>query len=58
MRKCFIYFGVVPYLVNLRFVDSMHGDDLVVGGDLLRISRGKKQEFLSAFTRYIGGLSK
>lgn len=46
------------YLVNLRFVDSMHGDDLVVGGDLLRISRGKKQEFLSAFTRYIGGLSK
>lgn len=45
------------YLVNLRYVESLHGDDLLVNGVTLRISRSKKNAFLSAFTKYMGGLN-
>lgn len=44
------------FLVNLRHVQSMQGDVLRVAGEEIRISRGKKKAFVSAFTRYMGGI--
>lgn len=43
------------YLVNLRYVDALHGDRLIVNGDELRISQSRRQAFLTEFARYTGG---
>lgn len=45
----------VSYLVNLKHLESMNGDEITVGGNVLSVSRSKKADFLSAFTKYIGG---
>ncbi|SCP98673.1 LytR/AlgR family response regulator transcription factor [Anaerobium acetethylicum] len=44
------------YLVNLKYVESISGNIVKVGGDDLQISRNKKNEFLMKFTRYVGGM--
>lgn len=43
------------YLVNLRYVTSVEGEDLVVKGDRLKIARPRKKEFMKAFAAYYGG---
>ena len=43
------------YLVNLKYVDSIDKEDVIVGGERLRMSRPKKREFLQAVSEYIGG---
>lgn len=43
------------YLVNLRYVTSVEGDDLVVAGNRLKIARPRKKEFMKAFAAYYGG---
>lgn len=45
------------YLVNLKHLQSMNGNDIVVGNVNLRISRGKRSSFLSDFTKYMGGIN-
>lgn len=47
----------VSYLINLKYLESIHGHNILVQGTLLRISRTKKNAFLSTFTKYMGGLS-
>ena len=42
------------YLVNLRYVVSLEGDDVVVGKEVLKIARTRKKEFLHSFTNYLG----
>lgn len=44
------------YLVNLAHVMSINGNDVVVNGEAIPISRNKKSEFVNTFTRYIGGM--
>lgn len=44
------------FLVNLRHVKSIEKDDVMVGDVSLKISRGKRLEFLNAVTRYLGGM--
>lgn len=44
-----------PYLVNLKYVDSVIGNNVIVNGEELSISRAKKKAFLSELTDYIGG---
>ena len=44
------------YLVNLKYVESISGSFVKVGGNELQISRNKKNEFLMEFTRYVGGM--
>jgi len=44
------------YLINLKYVESIYGSCVKVGGDELQISRNKKNEFLMKFTRYVGGM--
>lgn len=44
------------YLVNLRYVESIGKDEVKVAGTALKISRGKKAEFINQYTRYLGGM--
>ncbi len=42
------------YLVNLRHVEYIHGNDVTVGKDTLQISRNRKKEFLQKLTKFYG----
>lgn len=42
------------YLVNLRFVEYIHGNDVTVAGETLQISRNRKKEFLQRLTEFYG----
>lgn len=42
------------YLVNLERVSSVNGNDVMVGGDVLPVSRQRKQDFLDALTVCLG----
>ena len=44
------------YLVNLKYVQSVTGNNVKVAGRELVISRSKKNEFMDQFARYIGGM--
>ena len=43
------------YIVNLEFVETYRGSDLVVNGDTLQISRRQRKGFLDALNLYING---
>lgn len=43
------------YLVNLRFVEGVVQNNVIVGGDELQISRARKKPFMDALTDYVGG---
>lgn len=43
------------YLVNLSHLEAAEGNDIVVGGVRLPVSRRYRSSFFSAFTRYMGG---
>ena len=43
------------YLVNLRFVTGIDGNDVRVGSHTLPISRPRKKEFINELTNYLGG---
>lgn len=44
------------FLVNLRHVQAIEKEDVLVGSHRLKISRGKRLDFMNAFTRYLGGM--
>lgn len=44
------------YLVNLAYVKSIRGNEVMVGADSLPISRNRKNSFMEAFARYVGGM--
>lgn len=44
------------YLVNLRHVEAISKDEVTVAGTALKMSRGKKAEFINRYTRYLGGM--
>ncbi|MCI9518297.1 MAG: response regulator transcription factor [Clostridia bacterium] len=43
------------YLVNLRYVEAVKKDTVIIGKDRLSISRPQRKAFLNAFVKYIGG---
>ncbi len=43
------------YLVNLRHIERICGDEVHIGGDVLKISRGRRASFMEAFARFAGG---
>lgn len=43
------------YLVNLAMVEGIYGDDVDVGGKLLKISRREKTDFIQKLTRFAEG---
>jgi len=42
------------YLVNLRHVESIQGNDAVIRGERIPISKHRRREFMSAVTAYYG----
>ena len=44
------------FLVNLRHVEAIEKQNVVVGGERVKMSRGKRLEFMDRFTRYLGGM--
>lgn len=44
------------YLVNLEHVDSVNGDDVLVHGERLALSRTRRKAFLDALNDYINGV--
>lgn len=46
------------YLVNLEQVQGIRGDNAIVGGEELQISRAKKKAFMDALNNYIHEVSK
>ena len=42
-------------LVNLRYVTGLHGDEITVGTERVKIGRSKKKEFLVRLNQYLGG---
>lgn len=43
------------YIVNLAYVDNYQGNDLLIRGDRVQISRSRKKQFLDAMNIYING---
>lgn len=44
------------YLVNMKYIENVQRNEVIVGGNALSISRTKKQTFLEAVTDYMGGV--
>jgi DNA-binding LytR/AlgR family response regulator len=42
------------FLVNLRAVDCLKDQDVVVAGRIIPISKHRRKEFIRALTEYIG----
>lgn len=40
-------------LVNLRYVDSLMGNDIQLGGDRLQVSRSRKKGLMDALNDYM-----
>lgn len=45
------------FLVNLRHVKGIEKQDVLVGNERLKISRGMREKFMVRFSRYLGGLA-
>ena len=43
------------YLVNLKFVRGIYGDEVEVGSDRLTVSKSRRKAFLQALAQYKGG---
>ncbi len=43
------------FLVNLKFVQGIHRDEVIVNGRLIPISRTRRKNFLAALAQYRGG---
>ena len=46
------------YLVNLELVEGLSGEDCIVLGDVVQVSRAKKKPFLDALNNYINEVGK
>jgi len=42
------------FIVNMKYIDEVHGDEVRVADTVLYLSRGRKKDFLKAFADYIG----
>ena len=45
------------FLVNLAYVKAIRSNEVTVGNEKLSISRNRKNSFMDAFARYVGGMS-
>ena len=44
------------YLVNLEYVDTVHGENVIVHGETVALSRARRKAFLDALNNYINGV--
>ena len=45
------------YLVNLKYVDCIEKDEVLVAGDWLKISRPRRKELLKSMANFMGGIT-
>lgn len=45
------------FLVNLRHVKGIEKQDVLVGGSRVKLSRGRRLEFMEKLSRYLGGMA-
>ena len=45
------------YLVNLKYVDCIEKDEVLVAGDWLKISRPRRKELLKSMANVMGGIT-
>ena len=41
--------------MNLRYVTGLHGDEIAIGTQRIKIGRSRKKEFLTRLNQYLGG---
>lgn len=46
------------YLVNLEFVETYQGSDIMVNGDTIQVSRSRRKPFLDALNEYMNEVGK
>ena len=46
------------YLVNLEFVETYQGSDIMVNGDTIQVSRSRRKPFLDALNEYMNEVEK
>ena len=46
------------YLINLEHVDSMIGNDILIGEEKLQVSRARKKDLMDALNNYLNEVSK
>ncbi len=46
------------YLVNLEHVDGIQGNDLLIGTDVIQVSRARKKELMNQLNNYMNEVSK
>lgn len=46
------------YLVNLEYVDGIQNFDILMGDDMIQVSRARKKEFMDALNDYINEVGK
>lgn len=46
------------YLVNLEYVDRYLGSDIMINGDTIQVSRGRRKPFLDALNEYLNEVGK
>ena len=44
----------MSYLVNLKYITTIKGNEVTLGEETVYISRSKKKEFLQAVNEYVG----
>ncbi|MCR5546540.1 MAG: LytTR family DNA-binding domain-containing protein [Lachnospiraceae bacterium] len=44
------------FLINLAYLEKIEGNEIIVYGEALPLSRSMKSSLMSAFTKYIGGM--
>lgn len=42
-------------IVNMRYIKEVKGDDIIMNGEIVHISRSKKKEFMQTLARWLGG---
>lgn len=46
------------YLINLKHVSAIRKDEILVGGQWLKVSRPRRKQFLEALANYMGGVEQ
>lgn len=46
------------YLVNLKYVNGVSGDEVLIGDERLKISRPRKKKFMQRLANYMGGVEQ
>ncbi len=53
LESCGFFMCDQSYLINLKYITAVDKDDVYIDSDVIKISRRKRNEFLSAVTQYI-----